>query len=84
MAQARAEVLLTALDARKTRDGSLRIVQYNRDVGAELSEDWSNDTFGLFQHRDKQMLRLDLLVLIPFGKLYRSLNCFLSPKGKLI
>jgi hypothetical protein len=33
----------------------------------------------LFEHRDEQMLGLDLLVGIPLGKLDSGLNCFLTP-----
>ena len=56
--------MLAALHARKTSDSRLRVVKNDRDVRAELTEDWSNNTFRLFEHRDEQMLRLNLLVLV--------------------
>ncbi len=79
LAQARTEILLPALHARKTSDRCLRVVEHDRDVGAELAENRSDNTFGLLEHRDKQVLRLDLLVLVSFGQFDRRLNCFLSP-----
>src|SRR6185369_6735058 len=79
LAQTRTEILLTALHARKTRDSGLRVVEHDRNVGAELAENRPDNTFRLFEHRDEQMLRLDLLVLVSFGQFDRRLNCFLSP-----
>jgi hypothetical protein len=61
---ARAEILLPALYAWKASHGRLRIVKNDGDVRAELAEYWSNNTFRLFEHRDEQMLRLNLLVLV--------------------
>jgi hypothetical protein len=84
LAQARAEILLTTLNTRKTSHRGLGVIKYYSDVSSELSEYWSNNTFRLFKHRDKQMLRLHLLVLVPFGKLDRGLNCFLPSQGELI
>ena len=63
LTQTRTEILLTTLNARETSHCRLRVVEHDRDVRSELSEDRSNDTFGLFEHRDEQMLRLNLLVL---------------------
>jgi hypothetical protein len=77
LAQARAEILLTTLNTRKTSHRGLGVIKYYSDVSSELSEYWSNNPLGLFEHRDKQMLRLNLLVLISFRKFDRRLNCFL-------
>jgi hypothetical protein len=76
--QARAEILLSALYTWKTRDRRLRVVENDGDVSAELAEDWSNNTFRLFEHRDEQMLRLNLLVLVTLCELDCGLNSFLS------
>jgi hypothetical protein len=73
----RAEILLPALDARKTSHGCLRVVENDSDIRAQLAEYWSNYTFGLLEHRDEQVLRLDLLVLVALGELDSGLNCFL-------
>src|SRR5215213_567021 len=75
---ARAEILLPALYTWKTSHGRLRVIKNDRDVGAELPEYWSNDTFRLFEHHDEQMLGLNLLVLVPFRQLDSGLDCFLS------
>src|ERR1041385_4205417 len=77
LAQGRAEVLLPALHSRKTRDSRLRVVENDGDVRTDFAENRSDDSFRLFEHRDEQMLRLNLLVLISFSKLDRGLNCFL-------
>src|SRR5689334_18694131 len=76
--QARAEVLLPALHTRKASHRGLRVIKNDRDIRAELAEYWSNNTLGLFEHRDEQMLRLHLLMLIALGELDSGLNCFLS------
>src|SRR5689334_3807825 len=74
---ARTEVLLPALDARKARDRRLCVVKNDGDVRAELAENWSNNTLGLFEHHDEQMLRLNLLMLVALGQLDSGLNRFL-------
>jgi hypothetical protein len=65
------------LHARETSDSRLRVVKNDSDVRAELAEDWSNNALGLFEHRDEQMLGLDLLVLVALGELDGGLNRFL-------
>jgi len=84
LAQTRAEILLATLHARKTRDRRLRIVENDRDVCAELSENWSDDTFRLVEHRDQQVLGFDLLMLVSFSQLDGRLDCFLSTQGEFI
>ena len=84
LAQARREILLSALHARKARDGCLRVVENYRDVGAQFAEYWSNDTLGLLEHRDQQVFRFDLLVLISFRKLDGRLDCFLSAEREFV
>ena len=79
LAQARAEVLLSALYAWKPSDCRLRVVKNDRDVGSEFAEYWSNNAFRLFQHHNEQVLGLNLLVLVALGELDGGLNCFLSP-----
>jgi hypothetical protein len=69
--------LLPALHAWKTSYGCLRVVENDSDVSAELAEDWSDNTFRLLEHRDEQVLRLNLLVLVALGELDSGLNCFL-------
>ena len=56
--------MLPALHTWKTSHRCLRVVKNDSDVCTEFAEYWSNNTFRLFQHRDEQMLRLNLLVLI--------------------
>ena len=76
--------MLPALHARKARDGGLCVIKDYCDVRAELAEYWSNDTFGLLEHRDQQMLRLNLLVLISLTQLDRRLDCFLSAEREFV
>ena len=80
----RTEILLSTLHTRKARHRRLRVVENDRDVRAEFSEYWSNNTFRLFEHRDQQVLGLDLLVLISFSQFDGRLDCFLSSQGEFI
>jgi hypothetical protein len=64
LAQTRTEILLAALHARKARDRRLHVVENDGDVCAELAEYWADNTFRLLEHRDEQMLGLNLLVLV--------------------
>ena len=80
----RAEILLTTLNARKTRDCRFAVVLHNLDVRPQLTQQWTNDAFGLFEHRAKNVLRLDLLILISFGEFDPRLNRFLSSKCEFI
>ena len=80
----RAEILLAALDARKTADCRFAVVLHNLDVGSQLAEQRTNDPLGLFEHCAKNVLRLDLLILISFGELDARLNRFLSAKCEFI
>ena len=43
------------------------MIEHDGDVGPQLAENRSNNTFRLFEHRDEQVLRLNLLVLISFS-----------------
>src|SRR5262245_43985373 len=74
----RAEILLSALHAWKTSDRRLCVVENDSDVRTKLAEYWSNNPFRLFEHRDEQMLRLNLLMLIPLRELNGGLNSFLT------
>jgi len=70
--------LLPALYTWETSDGRLRVVKNDSHVRAELAEYWPDNTFRLFEHRDEQVLRLNLLVLVTLRELDRGLNSFLS------
>ena len=70
--------MLATLDARKTGDCRLQSFIAQPDIRSQLSQHRTNDAFGLLEHRDKNVLRLDLLVLISLGELDCRLNCFLS------
>ena len=48
--------MLTALHARKTSHGRLRVIKYDGDVGPELAKNRSHNSFRLFEHGDEQML----------------------------
>src|ERR1051325_10956297 len=78
LAQARAEILLTALHTGKARDRRLYVVEDNLHVSAELAEHGTHNPFGLLKHDQQQMLRLNLLVLITLGHLYGRLNGLLA------
>src|SRR5215217_939840 len=78
LTQARTKVLLTSLYARKASYCGLSVVKNNGNVGSELSKDRSDNTLRLLEHRDEQMFRLNLLVLISLRQLDGGLNCFLS------
>jgi hypothetical protein len=76
--------LLATLDARKTADCRFAVVLHNLDVRPQLTQQRTNDALGLFEHRAKNVLRLDLLILITFGELDARLNRFLSAKCEFI
>ena len=78
LAETRTEILLAALDARMARHGRLCVVKNDRNVRAQLTENWSNDTFGLLEHRNQQVLWFNLLVLISLSQLDGRLDCFLD------
>src|ERR1700686_856470 len=78
--QARTEILLTTLDARKTRDRSRAIVEHNLNVRAELAGQRGPNSFRLFKHRAENVLGLDLLILISLSEFDSRLNGFLSSK----
>jgi len=80
----RTEILLTALDARKTRDGCLAIIQNDLHIGAEFAEQRANNTLGLFEHGAQDVLRFDLLVLIALGEFYARLNGFLPSQCEFV
>jgi hypothetical protein len=80
----RAEILLAPLDARKTADCRFAVVLHNLDVRSQLAQQRTNDALGLFEHCAKNVLRLNLLILISFGELDARLNRFLSAKGEFI
>ena len=84
LTKARTEILLSALHAGKSRDGRLTIVQHNLDVGADLTEQRTYGSFRLFEHRAEQMLRLDLLILVPLSQFDASLDRFLPAKCEFI
>jgi hypothetical protein len=69
---------LAALYTWKARDRRLRIIENDGDVCSELAEYWSNNSFRLFEHRDEQMLGLNLLVLILLSQFDRGLNRLLA------
>src|SRR5438105_215364 len=80
----RTEILLSTLYARKPCDCGLAVVLNNLNVCTELSQKRAHDTFRLFEHRAKQMLRLNLLILISLSEFNRGLNRFLSSKCEFI
>jgi hypothetical protein len=75
---ARAEVLLPALHLRQTPDRRLQVVQDDLDVRAELAEERADDAFGLFEHGEQEVFRLDLLVLVALGGLDGRLDGLLA------
>ena len=76
--------MLTTLNPRETRDGRLAIVEHHLNVRAELAEQRAHNPFRLFEHRAKNMLGLDLLILIPFSKFEPRLDGFLSSKCEFV
>lgn len=76
--------MLTTLHARKTGDGRLAIVLNDLNVGPELTEQRAHDALSLIKHRAKNMLGLDLLILIAFSQFNACLNRFLSAKCEFI
>ena len=71
---------MTTLDARKTRDGGLAIVEHNLNVRPELAQKRAHNPFGLLEHRAQNVLRLDLLILIAFSEFDPRLDGFLTSK----
>src|SRR6266498_3937424 len=84
LGQARTEILLTALNARETCDRCLAIVEYYLQVRSEFAQQRTHGTFRLFKHRAENVLRLDLLILIPLGEFDSRLDGFLSSKCELV
>src|SRR5947199_8598829 len=78
------EILLAALHPGKTRDRRFAIILNYLNIGAELTEQRSNNSFRLIEHDAEKMFRLDLLILIPLSELDRRLNCFLPAQCELI
>ena len=68
----------------KARDGRLAIVEHNLDICAQLAEQRTHNALRLFEHRAKNVLRFDLLILIPLGQFNAGLDGFLSPKCELV
>ena len=75
---ARAEILLAALHLWEATDRRLHVVQDDLHVRAELAQNRADDAFGLFEHREQKVLRLDLLVLVALGHLDGGLNRLLA------
>jgi hypothetical protein len=76
--------LLPALHARESTDRGFTIILDDLNVRAEFSEQWTHDTFRLIEHGAKNMLGLDLLMLIALRELNPCLNRFLSAKCEFI
>src|SRR6266566_1084815 len=71
------EILLTALHARESRDGRFGIILNDLNIGAELTEQRTHNALRLIQHRTKNMLWLNLLILIALGEFNAGLDRFL-------
>src|SRR2546421_10866159 len=78
------EILLSALNPGEARDRRFAIVLDYLNIGSELTEERSNNSFRLIEHRAEKVFRLDLLMLISFSELDSRLNCFLPPPCELI
>jgi hypothetical protein len=79
LTQPGAEVLLSTLDSRKTRNDCLEFVKNNLQVDSKFSQNRSDNAFGLLKHCHQQMLWLDLLILTALSQLNRCLNRLLAP-----
>jgi hypothetical protein len=55
----------------------LRVIQNDRDIGSEFSQDWPDYSFRLCEHRGEQVFRLYLLVSVSLSKFNCALDCFL-------
>src|SRR5437667_9617977 len=84
LGQARTEILLAALDSRKARDGRLAINEHNLDICAQLAEQRTHNSLRLFEHRAENVLRFDLLILIPLSQFNAGLDGFLAPTCGLV
>src|SRR2546427_1624828 len=84
LAESRAEILLTALNTWKARNGRLNIVCYDGYIDGEFAQNRPNNSLRLLEHSGQQMLWFNLLVLISFGQLDGRLHGFLSPQCKSI
>ena|SRR5438067_2461581 len=80
----RTEILLAALNPGEAGDRRFAIVLDYLNIGAELTEQRSNNSFRLIEHDAEQVFRLDLLILIPLSKFDSRLNCFLPAQCELI
>jgi hypothetical protein len=84
LAQARTEILLTTLHPWKTTHRSLAIVLYDLNVRSQLAEQRTDNPFRLLEHGAKNVLGLDLLILISLREFDRGLNGFLTPKCEFV
>src|SRR5437763_8431224 len=78
------EILLAALNAGEARHRRFAIVLDYLNIGAELTEQRSNNSFRLIEHGAEKVFRLDLLILISLSELDSGLNCFLPAQCELI
>ncbi len=76
--------MLTTLDPWKTRYRRLAIAEHNLNVRAELAEQRAHNSFGLFEHRAKDVLGLDLLILISLSEFDPCLDGLLSAKCEFV
>ena len=80
----RTEVLLAAGNLRKFFDGRLKLGDNSCGICSDLSEDRSKNAFLLVEHRLKNMLRLNLLILVLFSYTDGFLHGLLAADGKPI
>src|SRR5258705_56040 len=58
-------------------EAAVAIILNDLNIGAELTEQWTHNALRLIQHRAKNMLRLDLLILITLSEFNTGLDRFL-------
>ena len=84
LAQTRAEILLPALNLGKARDSRLHIIENDLHVRAEFAENGADNAFGLFEHGEQDVLRLDFLMLVALGHFDGRLNGLLAAQCEFI